>query len=66
MKTHPPDDVEELRLALDEMGMSQVELARRVKSRADTVSRWMNRRAKVPGAVMAYIRLLKRVRRAAL
>ena len=61
----PGGDVAELALILEELGMTQTAFAARIESRADTVSRWMNGRAKIPGSVLAYARLLKRVVRAA-
>ena len=43
--------------ALDALGWSGAELARRIDVGADRVSAWRCGKAKLPGAVVAYLRL---------
>jgi hypothetical protein len=48
--------------ALEALGWSGVELARRIDVGADRVSAWRCGKAKVPGAVVPYLRLAMSVR----
>jgi hypothetical protein len=44
------------------LGWSQAELARRVDVHVNTVSKWMTGKSRVPGAVLAYVRLSIKVK----
>lgn len=48
---------QDLERALEALEWSGAELARRVSVTAKQVSAWRTRKAKVPGAVAAYLRL---------
>jgi hypothetical protein len=52
----------DLDAALDALGWSGAELARRVDVGADRVSAWRCGKARMPGAVVAYLRLAMSVR----
>lgn len=43
--------------ALDTLGWSQAELARRIEVHANSVSGWMTGKTPLPGPVKAYLRL---------
>lgn len=47
---------------LIEAGLSQAALSRRIATSENTVSKWANGKSKVPGAVLAYLTLLVRVK----
>lgn len=50
------------KVLLADADLSQAEFARRVSTSENTVSKWANGKTKVPGAVMAYLTLLVRVK----
>lgn len=52
---------DEFRRLLRETGLNQSELAERIDTHANTISGWFTNKAKPPGAVLAYLRLLARV-----
>lgn len=53
----------EVKSALLELGWSGAELGRRVGVHPNTVSQWATGKARVPGAVAAYLRLAVEVHR---
>lgn len=52
----------DLRRALNELDMSQADLARIAEVDTTTVSRWANGRRRIPGLVWAYLDLKREVR----
>lgn len=56
---------EELLALLTEIGWSQRELGRRVIMPKSTVGRWATGRSRVPTPVLAYLRVMVRLRRIA-
>jgi len=51
-----------LRVLLHDLDMKQAELAAAIEVTPRTVSLWTTGKARVPGAVFAYLELLKKVR----
>lgn len=54
----------EVRDTLDELGWSQVEAGERLMVARNTVHRWVHGLNPVPGPALAYLRLMRRARRA--
>lgn len=52
----------EFRRLMQVVGLSQSQLAARIDTHVNTVSRWSTDQNEPPGAVLAYLRLLARVR----
>lgn len=53
----------ELRQHLARLGWTQVELARRTGYAQESVSRWVCKNQRVPGAIVAYVKLNLRINR---
>lgn len=62
MKKLPSRNVD-FRNLMREVGLSGVEFARRIGVTPGTVSAWMTGKSKPPGAAVAYLELLDKVRR---
>ena len=54
-----------LRDMMHELGWTQAELSKRVETHRNVVSRWMNGHTRVPGAVIAFLKLTVKLRRIA-
>lgn len=50
---------------MHELGWTQAELSKRVETHRNVVSRWMNGHTRVPGAVIAFLKLTVKLRRIA-
>lgn len=48
---------------MSETGLTSAELAKRIKVSPNTVSGWMTRKHKIPGAAFAYVELLASISR---
>ena len=53
---------DELKRMLVDLGWSQAELAGRISTNQNTVSRWVNGQSRVPGSVVAYLELLAKIK----
>jgi Helix-turn-helix len=57
LKCPPENEPFDLASALEELGWSQAELARRLGLHVNTVSAWATKRTEIPGPVRAYLDL---------
>lgn len=53
----------QVRDMLHELGWSQAEFSRRIDTHRNVVSRWVKGHTRVPGAVLAYLRLVVKLKR---